>query len=85
LSREVETIETPDDFLYLAQRNQLPQEWIDANGGDEGVGEIMRGERKVKKPRGSSRRAAAAEEPEEVEEADEEDENGENGENEAEE
>ena len=74
MSREVTTIENSDDFLYLAQRGQLPQEWIDANGGDEGVGEIMRGERKVKKPRGGGRKAEAETEPEAVEEADEEDE-----------
>jgi hypothetical protein len=76
VSREVDPNDpkNTDDFIYLAQRGQLTQEWIDANGGDEGVGEILRGERKVKKPRGGGRRAAAASEPEEVEEAGEEEE-----------
>lgn len=78
MSREVDPndIKSAEDFVYLAQRNQLPQAWIDANGGDDGVGEIMRGERKPKKPKGlksgdveaSTESAATPEQLEEVEE-----------------
>jgi len=73
VSREVDpqNPQTTDDFIYLAHRGQLTQEWIDANGGEEGVGEILRGERKVKKPRGTKKPEPEAE-PEEVEEASDE-------------
>ena len=71
MSREVDpqNPQTTEDFIYLANRGQLTQEWIDANGGDEGVGEVLRGERKVKRPRGKKVEPEA--EAEEVEEADE--------------
>lgn len=76
MSREVDpqNIQTAEDFVYLAQRNQLPQEWIDANGGAEGVGEIMRGERKVKKPKAQAKTEEAEAAPEEMEEESEEEE-----------
>jgi hypothetical protein len=76
VSREVDPNNpaSTEDFIYLANRSQLPQEWIDANGGDEGVAEIMRGERKVKKPSASRSRAEPQPEPEVVEEEEEEEE-----------
>jgi len=76
LSREVDpqNPETTEDFQYLAQRNMLSQEWIDANGGPDGVAEILRGERKVKKPRKTRGAEEPTPEPEAVEEADEEEE-----------
>jgi len=78
VSREVDPNNptNTEDFIYLAHRNLLTQDWIDANGGDEGVSEILNGDRKVKKPKGHKAPAAEAE-PEEVEEADDGDDDAE--------
>lgn len=76
MSREVDpqNIQSTDDFLYLAQRGLLPQEWVDANGGDEGVAEIMRGEAKPKKPKAKAATKTEATPEEEMEEESDEEE-----------
>jgi hypothetical protein len=47
MSREVdrENPKTQDDLRYLAERDQLSPEWVEAIGGAEGVSALLNGEK----------------------------------------
>jgi hypothetical protein len=50
MSREVDPIkpQSTEDLLYLAQRNQLTEAWVEKLGGDEGVIALLNGEKIVR-------------------------------------
>jgi hypothetical protein len=63
---DVNNPKNQDDLRYLAERDQLSPEWVEACGGPEGVSALLNGEKiKVKRPK-------AAPEAEAEEEAEEE-------------
>ena len=47
MSREVdkENPKTQDDLRYLAERDQLSPEWVEAIGGPDGVSALLNGEK----------------------------------------
>jgi hypothetical protein len=76
MSREVDrdNPKTQDDLRYLAERDQLSPEWVEAIGGQEGVLAVLNGEkvkvdRKVLKEAQEAAEAEAEEETEDEEEA----------------
>ena len=75
MSREVD-VNNPknqDDLRYLAERDMLTPEWVEACGGPEGVSALLNGEKiKVKRPK--SAEGEEGEEEAESEEAEPEEE-----------
>lgn len=70
MSREVDpnNPKNQDDLRYLAERDMLSPEWVEACGGPEGVSALLNGEKiKVTRPKGSE---AEEEEEEETEDED---------------
>lgn len=70
MSREVDrnNPKNQDDLRYLAERDMLSPEWVEACGGPEGVTALLNGEKiKVKRPKAEEAEEAEEETEEEAE------------------
>ena len=67
MSREVDrnNPKSQEDLRYLAERDMLSPEWVEACGGPEGVTALLNGEKiKVTRPKQEDEEAETEEEPE---------------------